>query len=351
MNESDRISSEPRAPQSIDELDEALSRPTERVVEAMRRLQGDILFLGVGGKMGPTMARMAKRASDEAGVERRVFGVSRFSSGDARERLETWGVETLRCDLLDQRAIDALPDAPNVVFLAGFKFGATAAPAMTWAMNCYVPALVIPKYRDSHFVAFSSGNVYGLAPTDRGGSKETDPLNPVGEYAMTVLGRERMFDYFSCKLDIPLVLLRLNYASELRYGVLVDLARKVLAGESIDVSMGYANVIWQADAAAMTLEALQHATCPPLVLNIAGPEFLRVRDVCEQFGRLLNKPVRFTGTEAPDALLSNGQRAFELFGRPTVTAEQLIHWTADWVSRGGESLGKPTHFDSRDGQF
>jgi nucleoside-diphosphate-sugar epimerase len=342
---------EPPAPQSVAELEDALSLPNERVIAALGKLQGDILFLGVGGKIGPTMARMAKRASDAAGVERHIFGVSRFTAGDVRERLEDWGIETLRCDLLDERAIDVLPDAPNIVFMAGLKFGATHAPHMAWAINAYLPALVCRRYRDSRVVAFSTGNVYGLTPVAGGGSKEDDTLRPVGEYAMTALGRERMFEYFSRRLDIPLVLLRLNYASELRYGVLVDLARRVSSLEPIDLSMSYVNVIWQADASAMALQALAHATCPPPAVNIAGPEILRIRDVCEQFGHLLDKPVRFTGSETPDALLSDGRRGYELFGRPSVSAPQLIQWTAAWLSRGGETLGKPTHFESRDGSY
>lgn len=351
MNSAQSKSPFPPAPQSVEALEDALSTPNEKVIAAMGKLKGDIIILGVGGKMGPTLARMAKRASDEAGKTRRVIGVSRFSDADARSRLESWGVETIACDLLDEEAILTLPEAPNVVFMAGFKFGSSGAAAMTWAMNCYLPALVSRKFSNSRIAAFSTGNVYGMSTVGDGGSKETDETNPVGEYAITALGRERMFEYFSQKLNIPTAILRLNYAHELRYGVLVDLAELVLAEQPIDISMSYANVIWQADANGMTLQSLAHAATPPLVVNLAGPGILRTRDVCEQFGQLMNKQVQFTGEESPDALLSDGRKGHDLFGRPNVSEANIIQWVADWVMRGGESLGKPTHFQSRDGKF
>jgi nucleoside-diphosphate-sugar epimerase len=244
-----------------------------------------------------------------------------------------------------------LPRLENVIFMAGFKFGAQAEPSRTWAMNCYVPALVGRHFTGSRIAAFSTGNVYGLVPCDGGGSREDDPLQPVGEYAMTALGRERMFEYFSRRHGFPLALLRLNYASELRYGVLVDLARKVLQGRTIDISMAHVNVIWQGDANAAALQSLAMADQPPCVLNIAGPETLRIVDVCRQFGKLLDREPRFSGQEQPDALLSNSQRCRQQFGEPEISADQLIRWTAEWVGRGGESLDKPTHFESRDGGF
>ena len=338
-------------PKTVEELDELLSRPNELAVRAMRELAGDLVILGVGGKMGPTLARLARRASDEAGVTRRIIGVSRFSSPDTRTKLQRWGIETIACDLLDQEAIAKLPNAPNVVCMTGLKFGASSNPALTWAMNCYLPALVSRRYRDSRIAAFSSGNVYGLVPIDSGGSIETDAPNPIGEYAITVLGRERMFEYFSRQLGIPGTLLRLNYATELRYGVLVDLAQQVLAQQPIDLSMSSFNVIWQAEANAMALASLLHTATPPRIVNIAGAEILRVHEVCEAFGRLLDRPVRFTGAESPDALLNNASASYAQIGRPQISSEQMIQWTADWVMRGGESLGKPTHFESRDGRF
>jgi nucleoside-diphosphate-sugar epimerase len=348
----DRMSNAlPRSIADVTALDALLSDPPQYVVDTLGRLDGDVVVLGVAGKMGPTLARMARRASDIAGVRRRVIGVARFSSPEQETALQPYGVETLRCDLLNDAEVDRLPDAANVIFMAGRKFGSTGLEALTWAMNCHVPALVCGRYANSRIVAFSTGNVYGLTRAGAGGSTETDPPRPVGEYAMSCLGRERMFEYFSATRGVRTAILRLNYASEMRYGVLADLARRVAAGETIDVTMGYFNAIWQADANAMALASLAHAAAPPLILNVAGPEELSVRATCEDLARLLDRTVCFTGTEAPDALLSHGARAWSLFGRPRVDARQLIAWTADWVARGGASLDKPTHFESRDGRF
>ncbi|MBI3880004.1 MAG: NAD-dependent epimerase/dehydratase family protein [Verrucomicrobia bacterium] len=337
--------------ESVAQLEELLSEPTPLVVEMLRKIPGDILVLGVAGKMGPTLARMAKRASDAAGMKRRFIGVSRFSSAEEAAKLEMHGIETIRCDLLDEGALARLPDAPNVIFMAGRKFGATGNESLTWAMNTHLPSLVCRKFRRSRIVAFSTGNVYGLVPVAGGGSRESDVPNPVGEYAMSCLGRERMFEHFSRTLGIPTALIRLNYASEPRYGVLVDLAQKIWHAETVDLGMGWLNTIWQADANAMTLAALSHTATPPCLLNVTGPELLNVRDVCVRLGKLMNKSPRFTGAEAPTALLCNAQRAFDLLGKPRVTAEQLMVWVADWVMRGGPLLGKPTHFESRDGKF
>jgi nucleoside-diphosphate-sugar epimerase len=235
--------------------------------------------------------------------------------------------------------------------MAGMKFGSTGQEARTWAMNCWLPGLVCRKFRAARVVAFSTGNVYGLTPVAGGGSLETDPLAPVGDYAMSCVGRERILEHFSRTYAIPMVLLRLNYAVEMRYGVLVDLAQRVWAGRPVDVSMGHLNAIWQADASATALAALAHTASPPLVLNVAGPELLSVRRVAGLFGALLDRPVALQGTESADALLSNAQRAHRLFGFPRVSAGAMIHWIADWVRRGGETLGKPTHFEVRDGKF
>ena len=338
-------------PTTVEELEDQLSTPTERVVAAMGKLDGDLVVLGAGGKMGPTLARMARRATDEAGVDRRIIAVSRFRDTAARDRLQAWGIETESCDLLDQRAVAKLPDAPNVIFMTGLKFGASSNPGLTWAMNCHVPMLVCQRYRSSRFAVFSSGNVYGMTPVMGSGSVETDIPQPVGEYAITVLGRERMFEYCSHEYNIPVVQLRLNYATELRYGVLVDVARQIANQETVDVTTGCVNVIWQTEANAMALESMLHATSPPRILNIAGPEFLPVRDIALKFGELLGKPVELTGTAATDALLSDGSEGYRLLGSPAVDAEQMMRWTAQWVQRGGEYLDKPTHFESRDGKF
>lgn len=336
---------------TVEQLEDLLSTPTPSVIDTLRRLDGDILLLGVAGKMGPSLARMARRASDATGMPRRVIGVSRFSSRDQETALNTHGVETIRCDLLQEDEVDKLPEAPNVIFMAGMKFGSSGHESLTWAINSYLPAIASRRYRYSRIVAFSTGNVYGLVPVTSGGSRESDVPAPVGEYAMSCVGRERMFDHFSRTLRIPTALLRLNYACELRYGVLVDLARRVHAGEAIDLAMGHFNIIWQGDANAMTLQAFDAVAVPPCVLNVTGPERLSVREVCETFGRLMNRRVAFCGSESATAFLSDVQVARQLFGPPRVTAETLIHWIADWVVRGGASLGKPTHFDSRDGKY
>jgi nucleoside-diphosphate-sugar epimerase len=336
--------------QTEEELEALLSEPTPAVVETMGRLKGNLVLLGVAGKMGPSLSRMARRASDTAGVRRRVIGVSRFSAGDDAA-LRAQGIETVRCDLLDADAVARLPDAENVVFMAGRKFGSSGDEAATWAMNSHLPGVVCRRYRGSRIVAFSTGNVYGLTPVRGGGSREGDTPHPAGEYAMSCLGRERVFEHFSRTLGIPVVLIRLNYACDLRYGVLVDLARRVWAGQPIDLAMGYLNTIWQGDANAMTLRAFDHAASPPWVVNVTGPELLSVRTVSEQFGRLMNRPVFFTGTESDTALLSDPRRGLDRLGPPRVGAEKLIEWVADWVMRGGRHLDKPTHFESRDGRF
>ena len=341
----------PAAIQTVEQLEDMLSEPPPSVVATLRELPGDILILGVAGKMGPSLARMARRASDAAGVARRIVGASRFSSPDTAAFLQRHGIETIHCDLLDDHALASLPIAPNVLFMAGMKFGSTGNESATWAMNSYLPGAVARRFRGSRIVAFSTGNVYGLVPAAGGGSREEDALNPVGEYAMSCLGRERVFEHFSRTLEIPMSIIRLNYACEMRYGILVDLAQKVWRGDPIPLAMSRCNVIWQGDANAMTLNAFARVATPPSVFNVAGPEKLSVRSTCEQFGALMSRTPKFTGEESESALLSNGTRAFGLFGRPRVGAEQLLAWIADWIMQSRPLLGKPTHFESRDGKF
>ena len=335
----------------VDQLEDLLSEPTEEVVSSLGRLSGDILVLGAGGKMGPTLARMAGRALDACPNPGRVIAVSRFSNPRERDRLESRGVETIGCDLLDPRALEELPDCPTVIYMVGMKFGSTGNEARTWAVNAYLPAMVCRRFARSRIVAFSTGNVYPMTPVSGSGSSEEDPPEPGGEYAMSCLGRERMFEYFSRSRGTRVSLLRLNYACELRYGVLVDLARKVWERQPIDLTMGHVNVIWQGDANAMALRAVEHCAAPPFVVNIAGPERLSVRRICRELGRLMNRPLNLVGEEAADALLSDGRRGHERLGRPRVAIEQLLGWIADWVMRGGPSLDKPTHFEVRDGRF
>ncbi len=341
----------PERIEDVEQLEDLLSWPTPEVVDTMGRLEGDLLVLGVGGKIGPSLARMARRASDLAGVPRRIVGVARFSSPDLRSNLHAYGIETIACDLLDRAALNALPDMPNVLYLAAMKFGSTGQEAATWAMNCYLPGMVCEKYHASRIVAYSTGNVYAMSPPASGGPDENGTLGPVGDYAMSCLGRERIFSHFSRVLGIPVALLRLNYAHEMRYGVMVDLAQQILAGRAIDLTMGHFNAIWQGDTNAMTLRALDHAASPPRVVNLAGLDVLCVRRVAERLGELLDKPVAFSGSEAPDALLSNGRLGQELLGHPQVTVDQMLAWIADWQLRGGATLGKPTHFQTRDGKF
>ena len=342
--------SELPAPSTEEELESRLSEPTPQLVELLGRLPGDIVVLGVAGKMGPSLARMARRASDATGGRRRVIGVARFSAGGEAD-LRKHGVETVRCDLLDATAVGRLPDAANVVFLAGRKFGSTGDEAATWAINAFLPGIVCERYRDSRIVALSTGNVYGLSPVAGGGSREASPPRPEGEYAMSCLGRERVFEHFSVAHQTPVALVRLNYACDLRYGVLVDVARKVWAGEPVDLAMGYFNTIWQGDANAMVLRALTQAASPPWVVNVSGPEVLSVRAVAEQFARRMGRPVRFTGVEADTALLSDARRALGDLGPLRIGTDQLIEWVGDWVMSGGRSLDKPTHFEARDGRY
>lgn len=337
--------------QDVAQLEELLSEPTHGVIRTLGSLDGDIVVLGVGGKMGPTLARMAKKASEIAGVKRRVIGVSRFSSASVQDQLRAWDVETVCCDLLDPGSLAKLPDARNVIFMAGMKFGSTGLEWLTWAINAFLPGLVGNRYRGSRIVVFSTGNVYGLSPIAGGGSREEDALNPSGEYAMSCVGRERIFEHFSRRNKTKMTILRLNYACELRYGALLDIAQRINARQPVALGMGYLNAIWQADASAMSLESLRLVTAPPNVINITGPELLSVRSVAEEFSKRLDKPVRLEGTESSDALLSNAGKSYELFGRPPISADQMIDWIAEWVSKTGTTWAKPTHFEERAGQF
>lgn len=338
------------APTDEDQLEEYLSRPRRLTVEALSDLQGDLLVLGAGGKMGLSFAAMAARSLRAAGVSGRVIAVSRFHDGV--ERFHAAGVETIETDLLDAGALEALPDVPNVLFLAGMKFGSSGAQPLTWAMNVLLPGLVARRYPDARIVALSSGNVYPFTDVTGTGSRESDEPGPVGEYAITCLGRERMFEHGSRSFATPVALIRLNYANALRYGVLVDICQQVLAGDPVDVTMGNVNVIWQGDACAAILAAFGMCASPPAVLNVAGPERLPVRSIAERFAELLGVPApRIAGTEASTALLSDASLMVERMGAPEVPADQLLAWTADWVAAGGPLLGKPTGFQRRDGRF
>ena len=334
-----------------EQLEELLSRPEKETVEMFSRIDGDIIFLGIAGKIGPSLGLMAKRACDEAGVHKKIYGVSRFSDRRQKEFLEKNGIETIEGDLLDSDFLKSLPKVKNVFFLAGMKFGSEDNLSLTWAMNSYMPGLVAEFFKDSRIVAFSTGCVYPLVKVESGGSKETDKPDPVGEYAQSCLGRERMFEFGSKKYSTPVVLLRLNYSVELRYGVLVDIANKVKNEIPIDLSMGYFNVIWQGDSNNYTLRSLQFAESPAYILNITGDEILKVKDIANQFGILFDKKPEFVGIESETALLNNSQQAFELFGKPETPINNVVIWIAEWLKAEGKLLGKPTHFEVRDGKY
>ena len=336
---------------SEEQLEELLSRPGKEAVTMFSKIDGDIMFLGIGGKIGPTLARMAKRACDEAGVKKRMIGVALFESPEQQKKIKDLGIETIHGDLLDTEFINRLPFVKNIYFLVGMKFGSIDNLSLTWAVNSYLPALVAGHFKNSRIVAFSTGCVYPLVPVKSGGSKETDRPDPVGEYAQSCLGRERMFEYGSNKYKTPVSLIRLNYSVELRYGVLVDIALKVKNSQPVDLDMGYFNVIWQGDLNDVVLRSLEHAASPAWILNITGAEILSVREVAKEFGKLFGVNVTFTGTEAQTALLNNSQAAHKLFGPPRVGVGLINQWIAEWMKEEGRLLGKPTHFEVRDGKY
>lgn len=339
------------------QLDEVLTRPSPALVDWIRSLPSPLVVLGAGGKMGPTLAVLARRAAEAAGHRLDVIAVSRFTQDHSRRWLEERGVHTVSCDLLDPRAVGRLPEAPNLIYLVGLKFGTAQNPAATWAINTLVPSHVLERYRGVRMVALSTGNVYPPTPAAAGGAAESHPLTPLGEYANAAVGRERIFEFCSTAGTgasgggTPVALLRLFYAVELRYGVLVDIARKVHAGTPLDLGNGWFNCIWQGDANDMILRALPLASSPPSVWNLCRPEVFSVREVAGQLGELFGRPPQFTGTEAPTALLGNATRLCERLGAPPVTLEPMLRWIAHWVKQGGRNLGRPTHFEVRDGNY
>lgn len=336
---------------TIAELEEFMTTPSVELMEELKNIDGDILILGVGGKMGPTLAKLAKRAIDNAGLNKKVIGVSRFSSNHLREELEACGIETIAADLLNEANLQALPNVKNIIYMAGTKFGTTGNEHFTWGMNTYLPGRVAEKFPNSCIVSFSTGNVYPLTNVLNGNCSEETSVNPIGEYAQSCLGRERIFTHFSYKNHTPMVMFRLNYAIDLRYGVILEIAKQVYQDQPIDLRMGHVNVIWQGDANEYAIRALAHCDSPPKVLNITGPETISVRWLAEEFAKRFNKQAQFIQEEQPTALLNNASLAHQLFGYPKVTLRQMIDWTAEWLKNDGATHNKPTHFQERQGAF
>jgi nucleoside-diphosphate-sugar epimerase len=338
----------PKRFESVDHLEDVMTTPSPALVADLARAPGDIIVLGVGGKMGPTLARMAKRAAPN----REVIGVARFTEPGLRSALSAAGVRTIECDLLDRGAVARLPTVPNVVFMAGRKFGSTGAEHLTWAMNALAPAIVADRFAHSRIVAFSTACVYPFVPVSGGGAGEDTPTTPPpGEYANSCVARERMFQHFSQVRGTAGRLIRLSYAIDMRYGVLHDVARKVLAREPIDLAMGHVNVIWQGDANCQALRALAHCTAPTSGLNVSGAEVTSIRALAAAFGERFGVAPVFTGAESPTAWLVNTAAAQRLFGAAEVALPTLVDWTADWIARRMPSLGKDTHYDVRDGNY
>lgn len=335
----------------LEVLEQELLTPSDALVSDMSKIEGDIIILGVGGKMGPGMAKLARKAVISAGVNKRIIGISRFSEEGTREELESEGIETISADLLNEKQLAQLPDAANILYLAGTKFGTTGKEPFTWAMNSYLPGRIAEKYKNSRIVAFSTGNIYPFTPVSSGGLSEDHLPAPVGEYGQSCLGRERIFQYFSEKYQIPTLIYRLNYAIDLRYGVMLEIAKSVLADEPIDLTTGNVNVIWQGDANEIAIRSLLHCDVPANILNVTGPETLSVKWLAAQFGLLLNKDPKFVNDTQPLALLNNASKAHRLFGYPRVTVRQMIEMTVAWLQGGGKTINKPTHFQERKGQF
>jgi len=335
----------------LESLERELLQPSDALLKDISAIKGDILLLGIGGKMGPSMARVAKQAIDKLGLNKKIIGASRFSDKALRDELEGDGIETISADLLNEDDLKNLPDVENVIYLAGHKFGSSGNEPFTWAMNAYLPGRVSERYKNSNIVAFSSGNVYPFTPVTDGGLSEEYAPSPVGEYGQSCLGRERMFQYFSKKNNTPMLIYRLNYAVDFRYGVVLEVAKSVYEEKEIDLRTGNVNVIWQGDANEIAIRSLLHCEAPAKLLNVTGPETLSIKWLAEQFGRSFEKAPRFINEVQSTALLSNASECHRLFGYPKVTIREIIDITARWLKEGGSIFGKATHFQEREGKF
>lgn len=335
-----------------EELIDVLAEPYPEDIEFARtQLEGDVMILGAGGKLGPTLIGRILRATERAGTDTTVYAVSRFSDPAIESRLQSWGAETISVDLLQPGALDDLPDCENIIYLVGMKFGADDQRPKTWAINSYLPGEVARRFADSRIVALSTSNVYPFVPVDSGGAKESDDPGPVGEYAQSCLGRERVFQYFARENDTPTCLLRLNYAIELRYGVLVDIGKRVYNDEAVPLDMGHFKAIWQGDANSMCFRSLGATDVPAEVLNITGTDTQSVRLIAEQFGDEFDREVTFKGETSETVLLNDASRSHDLFGEPELYVEEVVPAVASWLAADGTTLGKPTKFHVRDGTF
>ncbi|MFO7611132.1 MAG: NAD-dependent epimerase/dehydratase family protein [Clostridia bacterium] len=336
---------------TVIELEKVMCRPTDSLTRDIKNIDGDIMVLGAGGKMGPTLCKLAINAIRSAGLSKKVYAVSRFSDLDAAKDLEEHGIAVIKADLLDDHTLASLPDANNIIYMAGRKFGTSEDQSLTWAMNTYLPGRVADRFRNSRIVVFSTGNVYPFVPVDSGGCREDDPVGPIGIYANSCLGRENIFIYFSRQNGTPVLLFRLNYAIDMRYGVLLEIANAVKSGKPIDVTTGYFNAVWQGYANEAAIRSLLHCENPPAVLNVTGPETISARETAMKFASIFKTAAIFTGKEKDAALLSNASRCMDLFGKPGILLDEMISMTAEWVLNNGETLGKPTHFQERDGRY
>lgn len=336
---------------TITELDNYMCKASKSLADDMKKIDGDIMILGAGGKMGPTLCKLAINAIKTAGIEKNILAVSRFSNKKHAEDLKKHGIKIIEADLLNEADLANLPDIPNIIYMAGRKFGTSEDQSLTWAMNAYLPGRVADRFKNSRIVAFSTGNVYPFVEIESGGCKETDPVGPVGIYAQSCLGRENVFRYFSNKNNTPILLFRLNYAIDLRYGVLLEIAKTVKAGNPLDITTGYFNIIWQGYANEVALRCLLHCKSPAEILNVTGLEIVSARETAQKFAKIFGVKAEFTGTEQDSALISNASRCIELFGEPDVSLDEMISLTAEWILNNGETLDKPTHFQEREGKF